>query len=52
MKKMSKKETEARIRKLEKEISAEPRFSKRWIFLAAAINSYSKQIGKPAKYTW
>lgn len=48
----SRKEAEARIKELEKEISKEPRFSKRWVFLATTINRYSKQIGKPAKYTW
>lgn len=46
------KETKAEIRKLEKEISKEPTFSKRWVFLASTINRYNKEIGKPAKYTW
>ena len=45
-------ETKARIRKLEAEISKEEVFSKRWVFLAATINRYNKELGKPAKYTW
>ena len=52
MKRMSGKEIEKRTAKLQKEISQEERFSKRWCFLAATINSYSKQIGRTAPYTW
>ncbi len=45
-------EIKAKIRKLETEIIKEERYSKRWVFLAATINRYNKELGKPAKYTW
>lgn len=52
MKKANRKEIEKRIAKLNKEIAQEPKFTKRWTFLAATINSYNKEIGRPAPYTW
>ena len=50
--KMNTEETKKKIAELQKEIQQEQRFSKRWIFLAATINSYSKQIGRKAPYKW
>lgn len=49
---MSREEIKKQIAELQKEIKNEERFSKRWTFLAATINRYSKEIGKKAPYTW
>lgn len=49
---MSTEEIKKHIAELQKEIKNEERFSKRWTFLAATINRYSKEIGKKAPYTW
>lgn len=50
--KNNREEIKKTIARLEKEIKQEQRFSKRWTFLAATINRYNKELGKPAKYTW
>lgn len=40
------------IERLTKELNKETKHSKRWCFLAATINRYSKQIGEPAPIKW
>lgn len=45
-------ELKKRIAECEKEIAKEPKFSKRWCFLASTINRYNKELGNPAPYTW
>lgn len=47
-------ENEALIRAAEEEIKNEPKYTKRWVFLAATINRARKEIGKKElkKYTW
>lgn len=49
---MSREEIKKQIAKLQKEIKKEQEFTKRWIFLAATINRYSKEIGREAPYRW
>lgn len=44
--------TQMAIEELNKEIQNEEKYSKRWTFLAATINRYSKSIGEPAPFTW
>lgn len=44
-------EIEKDIKKLEKRIEKETDLKKR-TFLAATINAYSKEIGKPEPYKW
>lgn len=48
---MTKKETEKKIKELEKRL-ATVTDAKRRTFLKATINSYNKQIGKPEPYKW
>ncbi len=50
MKKTNRKDLEKRLAKLNKEIAQEPEFTKRWTFLAATINSYNKELGRPAPF--
>ena len=49
---MTSEEIRKHIAELQKEIKHEEKFSKRWTFLAATINRYSKMIGKEAPYKW
>lgn len=52
--KRSRAENEALIKAAEEAIKDEPKYTKRWVFLASVINGTRKEIGKPElkKYTW
>lgn len=49
---MTTNEIKEEIKQLRKEIKTVPEYSKRWVFLAATINRYNKQLGKGPVYKW
>lgn len=51
---MNSEEIKKQIAEMQQEIKKEEKYSKRWCFLAATINSYRKETGKPKlkEYTW